>query len=125
MDERAFAKLTDYLRRVPAVTGPMSVEGDRAGGWWVQFSIDLADPLAWNVVQELGSVLNYLSLTERLPTVFKPISPPPYLNGGPRDFLSWLIECRDSDFRPGTCADWLESRLPQPVEDRSAWPIDE
>ena len=51
--------------------------------WWVKLTIDIADPLAWRVVQELGFVLNDLSLQDKLPTVFKPVSPPPYLNGGP------------------------------------------
>ncbi|SPE35761.1 hypothetical protein SBA3_2300022 [Candidatus Sulfopaludibacter sp. SbA3] len=51
-------------------------------GWWVKFAIDISHRLAWNVVQELGHVLNYLSVNERLPTVFKPVSPPPYANGG-------------------------------------------
>ena len=69
--------------------------------------------------------MNYLSLKERLPTVFMPVSPPPYMNGGPKDFLSWVIECEDSDFKPGTLADWLEGRLPRPVEDESEWNLDE
>jgi hypothetical protein len=72
-------------------------------------------------VQELGHVLNYLSVDERLPTVFKPVSPPPYLNGGPREFLSWVIECPTGDMQPDTIVDWLEGRLPQPVSDESAW----
>ncbi len=76
-------------------------------------------------MQEIGYVLNELSLSERLPTVFKPVSPPPYLNGGPRDYLCWLVECRDKAMKPGTVADWLEGRLPQPVDDVSAWPTDE
>jgi hypothetical protein len=49
----------------------------------VKFAIDIEHPLAWSVVQELGHVLNYVSLEERLPTVFMPVSPPPYMNGGP------------------------------------------
>ena len=77
--------------------------------------------LAWSVVQELGYVLNDLSLDERLPTNFMPVSPPPYMNGGPDDFLSWVIESREIGFTPSLCASWLESRLPQPVEDVSAW----
>jgi hypothetical protein len=80
--------------------------------------------LAWNVVQELGHVLNYLSLDERLPTVFMPVSPPPYMNGGPEEFLSWVIECKDKAFMPGTCAKWLESRLPNPVDDETQWQSD-
>ncbi|MFG0284722.1 MAG: hypothetical protein ACF8R7_09910 [Phycisphaerales bacterium JB039] len=93
----------------------------RSGGWWVKFQINVDHPLAWYVVQELGHVLNYLSLNERLPTVFMPVSPPPYLNGGPRDFLSWVIECEDRGFQPGTCAKWLEGRLPNPIEDETQW----
>ncbi|MGF6274426.1 hypothetical protein ABIB38_002808, partial [Massilia sp. UYP11] len=90
----------------------------------VQFAIDVDHPLAWQVVQELAHVLNYLSVSERLPTVFKPLSPPPYLNGRPRDYLSWVIECADSTFRPGTVTKWLESRLPQPVDGLSQWNSD-
>lgn len=121
MDERAFASLTAFLARVPAIRSPIEA-GANERSWWAQFHIDIDHPLAWNVVQEFASVLNYLSITERLPTVFKPISPPPYLNGGPRDFLSWHIECVDPDFRPGTLAKWLEERLPRPVEDPEQWP---
>ena len=68
----------------------------------------------------MAHVLNYLSVDERLPTVFKPVSPPPYLNGGPEDYLSWVIECSD-EMSPDKVAEWLESRLPQPVEDEDAW----
>ena len=92
--------------------------------WWVKFSIDLKHPLAWNVVQELGYVLNSLSVQEKLPTTFKPVSPPPYLNGGTHEYLSWLIECPADAMTPGTVTDWLEGRLPRPVDDRSQWGTD-
>jgi len=121
MDDRAFTKLLDYLARVPSIGQPIGHGEDGEGRWWVKFGIDLSHPLAWNVVQELGHVLNHLSLDERLPTVFKPVSPPPYLNGGPEEFLSWVIEAQDASFRPGTCADWLEGRLPRPVDDPDQW----
>ncbi|MGE0400900.1 MAG: hypothetical protein AB7T06_29585 [Kofleriaceae bacterium] len=91
----------------------------------MKFSIDIDHPLAWRVVQELGHVLNYLSLDERLPTVFKPVSPPVYLNGGPRTFLSWVIECDEPVFKPSNCAEWLEGRLPSPVDKRASWLLDE
>jgi hypothetical protein len=99
--------------------------GTGSGGtaWWAKFTIDVSDPLAWRTVQELGHVLNYLSLEERLPTVFMPVSPPPYLNGG-GEFLSWVIECQDQDCTPAIIADWLHARLPRPVEDRKQWEID-
>lgn len=120
MDERAFSTLIDYLEKVPSIQKPFSF-GDEAGMWWVKFSLDLENPLAWQVVQELGHVINYLSLEERLPTTFYPVSPPPYLNGGPHDFLSWVIETKDKEFRPGTLRKWLEGRLPRPVEDLEQW----
>jgi hypothetical protein len=90
------------------------------GRWWVKFSLDTSHPLAWRVVQELGHVLNYLSIDERLPTVFMPVSPPPSLNGGV-EFLSWVIENGDASFTPADCARWLEERLPDPVTDLDAW----
>ena len=124
MDDRAFATLLGYLERVPPVEGSIGHGYDDDGNWWVKFSIDIAHPLAWNAVQELGHVLNYVSLNERLPTTFKPVSPPPYLNGGPRDFLSWVIE-GTSDLVPSTCADWLEGRLPRPVDDLDQWTPDD
>jgi hypothetical protein len=72
-------------------------------------------------VQEFGDVLDYLGINDRLPTVFKPVSPPPCLNGGPDEFLSWVIECSDSSFTPEDATEWLESRLPVPVDNESEW----
>ncbi len=120
LDDRAFAALETYLLRIPSISGTIG-KGSSDAGWWVKFTIETDSPVAWHTVQELGFVLNYLSLNERLPTIFKPVSPPPYLNGGPHDFLSWVIECPDLDFRPGTVAKWLEGRLPRPVEDLEQW----
>jgi len=123
---RKFEKLINFLSKIPAIStndtpwrGFGTGEGD--DGWWIKFSIEISDPHAWHTLQELGYVLNDLSVTEILPTVFKPTSPPPYLNGGPADFLSWVIECSDNSFAPGTVADWLSGRLPSPVEDREQW----
>ncbi|MEQ8766514.1 MAG: hypothetical protein RL885_21550 [Planctomycetota bacterium] len=121
MDDSAFTELTTFLSRVPAITGTIGHGAEEGGTWWVKFTIDVHHPLAWRVVQELGHVLNYLSLDERLPTVFKPVSPPPYMNGGPDEFLSWVIECEQAEFRPGTCSKWLEGRLPSPVDDLKEW----
>jgi hypothetical protein len=117
--------LVAFLKRVPSLekhigSGPLD-----GGGWWVKFGIDIAHPLAWRTVQELGHVLNYVSISERLPTKFMPVSPPPYMNGGPADFLSWVIECQDSTFSPMMAAEWLEDRMPVPVEDASAWVVED
>ena len=120
-DDRAFESLESYLALVPGIITPFAHSREPDGQWWVKFSINIDNPLAWYVVQELGHVLNYLSVKERLPTVFKPVSPPPYMNGGPQEFLSWVIECTDKEFKPGTVAKWLEGRLPQPVNDLSQW----
>ena len=122
-----FANLIGFLRRIPAMEMNDTPSGGFGSGvddgaWWVKFSINVDHPLAWNAVQELGHVLNYLSISERLPTSFKPVSPPPYMNGGPRDFLSWVIECPEDVMSANKVAEWLEGRLPQPVEDESAWP---
>jgi hypothetical protein len=69
---------------------------------------------AWSVVQELGYVLNYMSIQERLPIVFMPVSPPPYLNGVPRQFLSWVIESKFNYIDPVWIAEALEGRVQQP-----------
>ena len=121
MDDRAFESITDFLSKVPAVTGKIGSGFGEEGSWWVKFSKDTDHQFAWHTVQELGHVLNLLSLNEKLPTKFLPVSPPPYMNGGPRDFLSWVIECTDPNFKPGTCAKWLEERLPKPVDDLGQW----
>src|SRR4051812_12216860 len=81
-DNHVFEKLEKFLAAVPGITGPFGHSMEENGQWWVKLSIDIENPLAWNVVQELGQVLNYVSVEERLPTVFKPVSPPPYMNGG-------------------------------------------
>jgi len=117
--------LEKYLRRIPSVDSSIGSGQFENGNWWVKFIIDINHPLAWNVVQELGHVLNYVSLDERLPTVFMPVSPPPYMNGGPQDFLSWVIESTDPEFTPEKCTEWLEGRLPRPVEDLSQWASDD
>ncbi len=117
--------LLGFLERVPAIQTPIGSGVLQPSGWWVKFGIDVGHPLAWRTVQELGHVLNYLSINERLPTVFMPVSPPVYLNGGPADCLSWVIECRDAAFTPTMAAEWLEGRLPDPVGDVKVWGLDE
>jgi hypothetical protein len=124
-DDSALRRLTDYLSRVPAIEVGISSGVFDNGCWWVKFAIDIDHELAWRVIQELAHVLNYLSLNERLPTVFMPVSPPPYMNGGPSEFLSWVIESKEKSFSPAICAEWLEGRLPRPVEDLKKWNFDD
>ena len=123
-----FEKLLSFLERLPAISLPA---GRRSigrgvlenGNWWVKFNLNTDHELAWRHVQELGFVLNYVSVEERLPTVFKPVSPPPYMNGGV-EFLSWVVESTDPSFSPDKCVEWLEGRLPRPVEDSEQWEME-
>lgn len=115
-----FELLITYLKEIPSVEESIS-QGLEDELWWAKFSIDINHPFAWKVVQELGHVLNYLSVEERLPTRFYPVSPPPYLNGGPEEFLSWVIESTAPDFPPDLAKQWLESRFPKPVNDPEQW----
>lgn len=124
-----FEPLLTFLERLPAINLPAGRKSIGAGSydsgsWWVKFSLNTDHPLAWRHVQELGHVLNLLSIEERLPTVFKPVSPPPYMNGGVQ-FLSWVIESTSSEFTPALCAKWLEGRLPRPVSDLELWKTDD
>src|SRR4051812_27705334 len=124
MENSDLETLEEYLKKIPAIEGAIGKGRFENGNWWVKFAIDIEHPLAWHVVQELGCVLNYLSIEERLPTIFKPVSPAPYMNGGPGDFLSWVIESTDPSFEPETCKKWLEGRLPRPVDDLDQWESD-
>lgn len=117
-------KLIAFLSRVPGVR-VISSDSTPDAFWWVKLNLDLENSLAWQVVQELGFVLNYISLQEKLPTVFKPVSPPPYMNGGPKEFLSWVIESTYNYIDPAWIAETLEGRLPRPVEDLTQWNSDD
>ena len=124
-DESAFESLKTFLRKVPSIEPSIGSGFVEDGFWWVKLVIDIKHPLAWNAVQEFGHILNHVSLDERLPTIFMPVSPPPYMNSGPQESLSWVIETKDKDFSPSDCLEWLEGRLPQPVDDLNAWKFDE
>ena len=121
MNAQQLKPLVDFLEKVPGVR--VLNFGTEDGFWWVKLAIDIEHPLAWSVVQEFGHVLNYISTEERLPTLFYPVSPPPYLNGGPAEFLSWIIENTDVSFTPSLAKEWLEGRLPSPVDVLSAWEV--
>ncbi|MFT4022085.1 MAG: hypothetical protein QM666_11280 [Acinetobacter sp.] len=125
MADLNFDRLHQFFCRVPSVQQQRIVghgtDGEHA--WWFKFHIDVDHPLAWQTVQELGHVLNYLSTHERLPTQFLPVSPPPYMNGTAQDFLAWVIQCNHAEFSPDVVCDWLEARLPNPVDDHEQWKI--
>lgn len=113
--------LKSFLLRVPSVSNVSTSMEDKSPYWWVKFALDIRSQLAWNVVQEFGHVLNYLSTEERLPVKFYPVSPPPYMNGGPEDYLTWIIEPNIPYVDPAFIQSYLEGRLPDPVEDTDEW----
>jgi hypothetical protein len=123
-----FEKLLALIERLPAVDLPAGRKSigwgtfDN-GNWWAKFSLDTQHPLAWRHVQELGHILNYASVEDRLPTIFMPVSPPPYANGGV-EYLSWVIESTEPSFTPDECGEFLEGHLPVPVEDEAKWDVD-
>lgn len=122
MEDKLFNNLKEFVSKIPSIH-VFSSGFYQEGLWWMKFKIDIDHTLAWRVVQELACIVNYLSINERLPTRFYPVSPAPYLNGGPDDFLSWIIENTDSDFTPDLLAKWLEGRLPKPVEAEEEWKV--
>jgi hypothetical protein len=120
MENNQFESLLSFLAKIPSLSGSIA-SGVDDGMWWVKFAININHEIAWKTIQELSYVLNYLSVEERLPTSFYPVSPPPYLNGGPESYLSWVIENTDKEFTPHKAFEWLESRLPDPVDDLDEW----
>jgi len=112
--------LVDFLNKIPSVEVIASdITADAY--WWIKLNIDINHKTAWTVVQELGFVLNYISVQEPLPTIFKPVSPPPYLNGGAKEFLSWIIEATFNYIDPKWVKEMIESRLPNPIDDIKEW----
>ncbi|AOA57477.1 hypothetical protein [Acinetobacter larvae] len=125
MSDLSFERLQQFFAKIPSVQ-QQGIEAYGSNGkhaWWFKFQIDIDHPLAWQTVQELGHVLNYLSTNERLPTLFFPVSPPPYMNGPAKEFLAWVIQCDHADFSPDIICDWLSARLPNPVDDQEKWHI--
>jgi hypothetical protein len=121
----SFDELTTFMATIPAIKPGIGQGQLEDGNWWVKFQIDITHELAWQVVQELGCIVNYISINERLPTVFYPVSPAPYLNGGPTEFLSWVIESKEETFLPSDLKEWLEGRLPNPVDDLEQWSMED
>ncbi len=113
-------RLVALLNQIPSVQ-VISQDVTPEAYWWIKFNIDIQNHLAWHVVQALGFIFNEISMTERLPTVFKPTSPPPYLNGGPDESLAWVIESTFNYIDPTNIADTLQSRLPEPLDDEDQW----
>jgi len=113
-------ELKDFIDQIPSVE-VLSTSEPNEGRWWIKLQIDINSKTAWHVVQNLAFVLNEISVTETLPTTFKPTAPPPYLNGGPEEFLFWVIEADIPFLDPGVINAYLQQRLPDPVTDESAW----
>jgi len=115
--------IENLLKQIPTINTVTSGINPR-GDWSVRFFINIQHKLAWNVIQELGFILNGISLSEKLPTVFMPVSPPPYLNGGPEEYLSWVIESKTKNVNPRMICEILQERLPNPLSDEDQWIMD-
>ncbi|GAB5407585.1 MAG: hypothetical protein Aurels2KO_58160 [Aureliella sp.] len=113
-------ELKEFIDQIPGVDVISTSEPDE-GRWWVKLQIDINSKTAWHVVQNLAFVLNEISVTETLPTTFKPTAPPPYLNGGPEEFLFWVIEADIPFLDPSVITAYLQQRLPDPVADEASW----
>lgn len=117
--------LLDFLARIPAVETADDPSMDMASevsedSWWVRFSLDIDSEIAWETVQEIAHALNDSANAGKPAALFYPISPAPAQSGGPEEFLSWVIEA-GADVDPASVAAWLESMLPNPVEESDAW----
>jgi hypothetical protein len=121
--QQGLEKIKELLGRIPAV-GLMGSSKPGEPYWWIKFRIEIESKIAWNVVQELGHVLNYLSFEERLPTTFYPVSAPPHLNGGPKTFLYWVIESTMPFVDTHFVYEYLEGKLPKNVEKEESWIVD-
>lgn len=122
--EKGLPVLVDLLNKIPTIRVISSDIGVYSK-WWIKFGIDINYKLSCRVVQELGFVLNFISLRELLPTTFKPVSPPPYLNGGPDECLTWVIESEVAFLDPNYIAAVIAERLPNPLNDEQQWLLGE
>ena len=63
MSEMNFDRLYDFFSKIPSVQKERIIAHgtDEQHAWWFKFSINVEHALAWQTVQELGHVLNYLS----------------------------------------------------------------
>ncbi len=93
--------------------------------WWLKFGIDINSKIAWAVIQELGHILNYISINDKLPVKFYPVSPPPYINGGPEEFLSWVVEPVIPFVDTNIIYDYLIGRLPENYDKDESWFLEE
>jgi len=100
--ELSFDRLYEYFCKVPSIQKNLidAYGTDGKSAWWFKFQIDVDHP-----------------------SQFLPVSPPPYMNGEAKQFLAWVIQCNHADFPPDVICDWLEARLPSPVEDAEKWKI--
>lgn len=118
--QRGVLKLVSLIGSLPSVEQGIGRSYPEDYFWWIKFSMDRTHPLVWHVIQRLGHVLNYISLEQRLDVVFKPVSPPPGLNGGP-EHLSWVIEATKRYVNPATVCKVLRPHLPANLSSEKQW----
>lgn len=112
-----FKKLELLIAQLPAIGSPIASGVYETGFWWVKFSIDIQHDKSWEVIKMLAYTINYLSISERLSTVFFPVCPSSFSQENPEKNLTWIIESTSQDFVPDELAIWLENRLPNLGDD--------
>lgn len=106
----ALDQLREVLQRAPAVH-VLGTGRHADGNWWVRVSLDVRNPLVWDVVREFGCVVDYLSPERPWRLVFMPGFHAPGVRGE-HDCSSWMLASQDPTLSPAAVARWLEICLP-------------
>jgi hypothetical protein len=104
-------KLIALLSQIPCLSNFES-SGVDFRYWWVSFELDVASPLAWPVIRNLGLLLNTRSTEMMLPIVFKPV--PDEWADKP---MRWEIASTAPRLDPADVEAWLRQNLPQSLWD--------
>jgi hypothetical protein len=110
-------EVIDFFKKIPALDSPVLISEEEKY-WSIDFTIDLDHEIVWNVIQYFGYICN---CGGKQGLLFLPMSPPPYLNGGPYTHMSWSILCKNLDFSLADFLQILEEYLPVPLDDFEQW----
>ncbi len=109
-----------FISKFPSVEWVSSKQHDD-GFWWVKFHLNMENPVSIVIVQALAHILNAKSLNDPLPTRFFPTSSPPYMNGGPKVHLHWVIEPFTHDVTVSDIFAAIDSTLLFDIESEVEW----
>jgi hypothetical protein len=115
-----FNKLNTLLLSIPCVKS-VDCYDEMEDLWSCHIRMDLTHEIVWHLIQGIAFVINDTSITGKLPATFYPTSPPPYLNGGPYNYLHWIIRSESPEFIPDYCCEWFINRFPNNPEFNESW----